>query len=276
MTQTLTNAGIFGTIGTREDGEGKIHTGTVEDLRVYSGTFTGTDNAGAVAGVNNGTISNVTAFGNVVDVQNTSNGVSYAGGIAGTNSGTIDNVTVTGTATQSSEVTAGSAEAAAGGIAGLNDGTISNSTANSAVNSSAGDATALGGVAGVNAGTLTNVDSLGVTTGVYKVEGKDTLYSDNVGGIAGTNSGTVENAYNESIVSGRDNVGGILGVNNGASVSNVANASSVTGEAGTDDASDYVGGLVGNNKGSITNGRNNGEITGNNYVGGLVGNNQTE
>ena len=281
-TQTLTNAGIFGTIGTREDGEGKIHTGTVEDLRVYSGTFTGTDNAGAVAGVNNGTISNVTAFGNVVDVQNTSNGAFYAGGIAGTNSGTIDNVTVTGTATQSSEVTAGSAEAAAGGIAGLNDGTISNSTANSAVNSSAGDATALGGVAGVNEGMLNNVDSLGVTTGVYKVEGKDTLYSDSVGGIAGTNSGTVENAYNESIVSGRDNVGGILGVNTATAaegedspVSNVANASSVTGEAGSGDASDYVGGLVGNNEGSITNGRNNGEITGNNYVGGLVGNNQT-
>lgn len=269
-TQTLTNAGIFDTIGAG---------GKVEDLRVYAGTFSGTDNAGVVAGVNNGTISNVTAFGNVVDVQNTSNGASYAGGIAGTNSGTIDNVTVTGTATQSSEVTAGSAEAAAGGIAGLNDGTISNSTANSAVNSSAGDATALGGVAGVNAGTLTNVDSLGVTTGVYKVEGKDTLYSDNVGGIAGTNSGTVENAYNESIVSGRDNVGGILGVNTGVSVTDVSNAARVTGEADTSDTSsdktsDYVGGLVGSNSGSITNGRNNGEITGNQYVGGLVGENK--
>lgn len=266
-TQTLTNAGIFDTIGAG---------GKVEDLRVYAGTFSGTDNAGAVAGVNNGTISNVTAFGNVVDVQNTSNGASYAGGIAGTNSGTIDNVTVTGTATQSSEVTAGSAEAAAGGIAGLNDSTISNSTANSAVNSSAGDATALGGVAGVNAGTLTNVDSLGVTTGVYKVEGKDTLYSDNVGGIAGTNSGTVENAYNESIVSGRDNVGGILGENSGKNVSNVANASNVTGEAGNGAVSNFVGGLVGDNEGSITNGRNNGKITGNNYVGGLVGKNGTE
>lgn len=263
-TQTLTNAGIFDTIGAG---------GKVEYLRVYAGTFSGTDNAGAVAGVNNGTISNVTAFGNVVDVQNTSNGASYAGGIAGTNRGTIDNVTVTGTATQSSEVTAGSAEAAAGGIAGLNDSKISNSTANSAVNSSAGDATALGGVAGVNAGTLTNVDSLGVTTGVYKVEGKDTLYSDNVGGIAGTNSGTVENAYNESIVSGRDNVGGILGENSGKNVSNVANASNVTGEAGNGAASNFVGGLVGDNKGSITNGRNNGEITGNRYVGGLVGEN---
>lgn len=264
--QTLTNAGIFDTIGAD---------GTVEDLRVYSGTFHGTNNAGAVAGVNNGTISNVTAFGNVVDVQNTSNGASYAGGIAGTNSGTIDNASAIGTATQSSTTTATGEHAAAGGIAGLNDekGTISNSTSNSAVNASAGNATALGGAAGVNAGTLTNVDSLGVTTGIYKVEGEKTKYSDNVGGIAGINQagGTVENVYNESIVSGRDNVGGILGVNNGTSVSNVANASSVTGEAGANDISEHVGGLVGANEGSITNGRNNGEITGNNYVGGLVG-----
>ncbi len=278
LTMTGDNAGLFDTIGAD---------GTVEDLRVYSGTFSGTSNAGAVAGVNNGKISNVTAFGNVVDVNNqTGNDSSYAGGIAGTNSGTIDSVTVTGTATQSSQVTAGSAEAAAGGIAGLNSGTISNSSANSAVNASAGNATALGGVAGVNKGTLDNVDSLGVTTGVYKVQGQNTLYSDNVGGIAGTNSGTVKNVYNESIVSGRDNVGGILGVNTatttedeGSPVSNVANASRVTGEANPnaaedkDKTSDYVGGLVGNNEGSITNGRNNGEITGNNYVGGLVGSN---
>ena len=266
-TQTLTNAGIFGTIGTREDGEGKIHTGTVEDLRVYSGTFTGTDNAGAVAGVNNGNISNVTTFGNVVESAN------HAGGIAGENSGIISGASAIGTST----VTADKSGGVAGGIAGTNSGTISDSSANSAVDSSSGGAAALGGVAGVNEGTLDNVDSLGVTTGIYQVGEHNpdvgTQYSDNVGGIAGTNSGTVTNVYNESIVSGRDNVGGILGVNNGASVSNVANASSVTGEAGTDDASDYVGGLVGNNEGSITNGRNNGEINGNNYVGGLVGNN---
>lgn len=274
-TQTLTNAGIFDTIGRVENADG-LQVGTVEDLRVYSGTFTGTANAGAVAGVSKGNISNVTAFGNVVDVSNqTENGSSYAGGIAGTNSGTIDNASAIGTATQSSTTTATGEHAAAGGIAGLNDekGTISNSTSNSAVNASAGNATALGGVAGVNAGTLTNVDSLGVTTGIYKVEGEKTKYSDNVGGIAGINQigGTVENVYNESIVSGRDNVGGILGVNNGTSVSNVANASSVTGEAGANDISEHVGGLVGANEGSITNGRNNGEITGNNYVGGLVG-----
>lgn len=268
--QTLANAGIFDTIGAD---------GTVEDLRVYSGTFTGTTNAGTVAGMNHGKISNVTAFGNVV--QSAGN----AGGIAGENvttdtenSAEITNASAIGTATADGQ------KAIAGGIAGTNAGKISDSSANSAVNASAGNATALGGVAGVNGGTLDNVDSLGVTTGIYKVEGKDTLYSDNVGGIAGTNSGTVTNVYNESIVSGRDNVGGILGVNTatttedkGSPVSNVANASRVTGEADsssdTNNASDYVGGLVGNNEGSITNGRNNGEITGNNYVGGLVGSN---
>lgn len=272
--QTLTNAGIFDTIGAD---------GTVEDLRVYSGTFSGANNAGAVAGVNNGKISNVTAFGNVVDVKNTSDKDSYVGGIAGTNSGSIDKSSAIGTATQSSQVTAENVEAAAGGIAGLNSGTISNSSANSAVNASAGNATALGGVAGVNEGTLDNVDSLGVTTGVYKVQGQNTLYSDNVGGIAGTNSGTVTNVYNESIVSGRNNVGGIFGANTAqvgtdgkVLVTNVANAADVTGEAGDGETSHHVGGLVGSNSGSISNGRNNGEITGNNYVGGLVGSNGSD
>lgn len=274
LTMTGDNAGIFDTIGAD---------GTVEDLRIYSGTFSGKTNAGAVAGVNNGKISNVTAFGNVV--QSAGN----AGGIAGKNETTdtensaeITNASAIGTATADGQ------NAIAGGIVGTNTGKISDSSANSAVNASAGNATALGGVAGVNTdtGTLNNVDSLGVTTGVYKVQGQNTLYSDNVGGIAGTNSGTVKNVYNESIVSGRDNVGGILGVNTatttedeGSPVSNVANASRVTGEANPnaaedkDKTSDYVGGLVGNNEGSITNGRNNGEITGNNYVGGLVGSN---
>ncbi len=260
-TQTLTNAGIFDTIGAG---------GKVEDLRVYSGRFTGRDNAGAVAGVNKGNISNVTTFGNVV--QSAGN----AGGIVGTNItenpeniAEITNVSAIGIAT------AGDQDAITGGIAGTNAGKISNSSTNSAVDSSSGGAAALGGVAGVNKGTLDNVDSLGVTTGIYK--GENTKYSDNVGGIAGKNSGTVTNAYNESIVSGRENVGGVLGTNlaqtgsdKKSPVSNVANAADVTGESAGND-SKHVGGLVGDNEGSITNGRNNGKITGNNYVGGLVG-----
>lgn len=280
------NAGIFNTIGAG---------GKVEDLRVYSGTFSGTDNAGAVAGVNNGDISNVTTFGNVVTAKGSSNStkmpgdtadltgtikdvnVGAAGGIAGINGGTIDNVSASDAVTADDGLNNTSILSTAGGIAGINQNKISNSSSDSAVNASAGSTYALGGIAGVNAGTLSNVDSLGVTTGIYEVGSHNTAigtqYSDNVGGIAGRNSGTVREAYNESIVSGRDNVGGILGVNTGASVTDVSNAARVTGEAASDDTSDYVGGLVGSNSGSITNGRNNGEITGSQYVGGLVGNN---
>lgn len=302
------NAGIFDTIGKVTNGENTI-VGKVEDLRVYSGNFNGTDNAGAVAGVNNGDISNVTTFGNVVTAKGSAPGTSgnttsstqldgqyvgAAGGIAGINAGTIDN------ASASDAVTADDAKAddgnrkailsTAGGIAGINQKDILNSSSNSAVNASAGSTYALGGIAGVNTGTLSNVDSLGVTTGIYEVGSHNTAigtqYSDNVGGIAGQNSGTVSEAYNESIVSGRDNVGGILGVNTAVAaegeespVQNVSNAARVTGEADTSDTSsdktsDYVGGLVGSNSGSITNGRNNGEITGNQYVGGLVGENK--
>lgn len=280
------NAGIFDTIG-----EG----GKVEDLRVYSGNFNGTDNAGAVAGINKGTISNVTTFGNVVTAQGSSNStempsdtddttvkVGAAGGIAGVNAGTIDNASASDAVTAAAGTDG--ALSTAGGIAGINQNGadidqigIFNSSSNSAVNASAESTYALGGIAGVNAGELSNVDSLGVTTGIYK--GTNTLYSNNVGGIAGQNSGKVSEAYNESIVSGRDNVGGILGVNTGVSVTDVSNAARVTGEADTSDTSsdktsDYVGGLVGSNSGSITNGRNNGEITGNQYVGGLVGENK--
>lgn len=273
------NAGIFDTIGAD---------GKVEDLRVYSGIFNGTDNAGAVAGINNGTISNVTTFGNVVTAKGSSNStkmpgdtadltgtikdvnVGAAGGIAGINGGTIDNVSASDAVTADDGLNNTSILSTAGGIAGINQNKISNSSSDSAVNASAESTYALGGIAGVNNGTLSNVDSLGVTTGIYK--GTSTLYSDNVGGIAGRNSGKVSEAYNESIVSGCDNVGGILGVNTGASVTDVSNAARVTGEAASDDTSDYVGGLVGSNSGSITNGRNNGEITGSQYVGGLVGN----
>lgn len=284
------NAGIFDTIGKVTNGENTI-VGKVEDLRVYSGTFNGIDNAGAVAGVNYGTISNVTTFGNVVTAKGSSNSkemsgdtadttvkVGAAGGIAGVNAGTIDNASASDAVTADDGLNNTSILSTAGGIAGINQNKISNSSSDSAVNASAGSTYALGGIAGVNAGTLSNVDSLGVTTGIYEVGSHNTAigtqYSDNVGGIAGRNSGTVSEAYNESIVSGRDNVGGILGVNTRASVTDVSNAARVTGEAASDDTSDYVGGLVGSNSGSITNGRNNGEITGNQYVGGLVGENK--
>ncbi|NJE35597.1 filamentous hemagglutinin N-terminal domain-containing protein [Megasphaera sp. SW808] len=258
---TGNNAGIFSTVG---DG------GVVKDVNIYSGTFTGTTNAGSVAGVNNGRIEGVVTFGNTV----TSDG--NAGGIAGTNNGkgTFDtDGKLTGNGIydveSTSSVIADSEFANAGGLVGTNDGALGNSFSDSAVTvatgNTLGEGVGLGGVVGVNKGDVQYVDSLGVTNG------GDTGSSD-IGGIIGINNGTMYSGYNESIVSGKDNVGGIIGTNaEGKKVTNVVNATRVTGDESN---GQFVGGLVGANSGNVTNGRNNGEITGHDYVGGLVGENQ--
>lgn len=263
------NAGIFDTIGTN---------GVVKDVNIYSGNFTGTTNAGAVAGENNGRIEGIVTFGNTVTVNGKDG---KAGGIVGVNNsgefkddandgeltGGIYDVESTGS------VIAGSSSAVAGGLVGTNNGGLANSFSDSAVTVATGvtldkDTTALGGVVGINNGNVQYVDSLGVTNG-------GATGSSNIGGIIGINNGNMYSGYNESIVSGKDKVGGIIGENStGGTVTNIVNATSVTGEnVSADNVSQYVGGLVGSNSGSVTNGRNNGTITGTNYVGGMVGNN---
>ena len=256
--QNTANAGIFSTVGKG---------GVVKDVNIYSGTFTGTTTAGAVAGVNNGRIEGIVTFGNTV----TSNG--NAGGIVGINSsGEFKDDANDGELTNgiydvesTGSVIAGSSSAVAGGLVGINDGGLANSFSDSAVTVATGvkldkDTTALGGVVGINNGNVQYVDSLGVTNG-------GATGSSNIGGIIGTNNGNMYSGYNESIVSGKDNVGGIIGTNAAdKNVENVVNATGVEGD-------NNVGGLVGVNSGSVTNGRNNGTITGNTNVGGLVGNN---
>lgn len=259
------NAGIFDTIGTN---------GVVKDVNIYSGTFTGTTTAGAVAGVNNGRIEGIVTFGNTVTVTG-DNG--NAGGIVGVNnSGKFTDDKNDGELTNgiydvesTGSVIAGSSSAVAGGLVGTNNGGLANSFSDSAVtvdtNVTSGTSVGLGGVVGVNTekGNVQYVDSLGVTNG-------GATGSSNIGGIIGTNKGNMYSGYNESIVSGADNVGGIIGTNaEGKKVENVVNATGVEGD-------DNVGGLVGVNSGSVTNGRNNGEITGVNNVGGLVGNNASK
>lgn len=265
------NAGIFDAIGTN---------GVVKDVNIYSGTFTGSDNAGAVAGVNNGRIEGIVTFGNTVTSKgNTLTSKGNAGGIVGVNnSGNFSKNETTGSTNDgvltggiydvesTGSVIAGSSSAVAGGLVGTNNGGLANSFSDSAVtvdtNVTSGTSVGLGGVVGVNTekGNVQYVDSLGVTNG-------GATGSSNIGGIIGTNNGNMYSGYNESIVSGKDNVGGIIGTNAAdKKVENVVNATGVEGK-------DNVGGLVGVNSGSVTNGRNNGTITGTNYVGGMVGSN---
>lgn len=267
------DAGIFSTVGTttvnNDDGTTTTYTGTVKDLNIYSSTFTGTTTAGAVAGENNGRIEGIVTFGNTV----TSKG--NAGGIVGVNySGKFTDDKNDGELTNgiydvesTGSVIAGSSSAVAGGLVGRNDGGLANSFSDSAVtvdtNVTSGTSAGLGGVVGINNGNVQYVDSLGVTNG-------GATGSSNIGGIIGTNNGNMYSGYNESIVSGANNVGGIIGTNaEGKKVENVVNATGVEGK-------DNVGGLVGVNSGSVTNGRNNGTITGVKYVGGMVGSNEAD
>lgn len=265
--QNAANAGIFSTVG-----EG----GVVKDVNIYSGTFTGSENAGAVAGVNKGRIEGIVTFGNTVTVTGKDG---KAGGIVGVNnSGKFTDDKNDGELTNgiydvesTGSVIAGSSTAVAGGLVGTNNGGLANSFSDSAVtvdtNVTSGTSAGLGGVVGINNGNVQYVDSLGVTNG-------GATGSSNIGGIIGTNNGNMYSGYNESIVSGNDKVGGIIGENkSGKTVSNVVNATSVTGATKGNYISEYVGGLVGVNSGSVTNGRNNGTITGVKYVGGMVGSN---
>ena len=272
------NVGVFG-----------VNAGTIKNLKVYSSTFKGYDNVGAIAGTNNGKIDNVTTLGNTVEAlgsvnsasldgtpfDNTDNifvNVGAAGGVVGTNNGTVDNATSRDSVIAGKDANSGGALTTAGGIAGINTGLVSNSQSHSAVIASGSkyNTYSLGGIVGVNTAKdsdstdnkitagLDNVNAYGVTNGSILV--------DNTGGIAGLNSGTLNDAYNESIVKGSSNVGGIAGTNSGE-ISLIVNGASVTAEG------NYTGGLVGSTTGDISNGRNNGVITGVNYVGGLVGSN---
>lgn len=246
-----TNTGVFSIVGEQ---------GKVKNLSVLAGNFTGKDNVGAIAGVNKGTISDINTYGNTI----TSDG--HAGGLVGTNEKTIrDSQSV-------SNVIANSQEAMAGGIAGINKtgAVIDNSESNSAVAGSMATSSGLGGVAGRNEGTLSKVDNLGVTNG-------GDSESSAVGGIAGINTGSIENAYNESFVTGGKKTGGLVGINEkSGSLVNAANAGRVEGKGAAQDAAQEIGGLVGDNDGSILNGRNGGNVTGTTYVGGIVGTNRED
>ena len=263
------NVGVFGTIGEK---------GIVKNLKVYSSTFKGYDNVGAIAGTNNGTIDNVTTLGNTVEAvgsgfsNNTLDSTKYvgaAGGVVGTNTGTVNNATSRDSVIAGEDTSSTTILTTAGGIAGINNGLVANSQSHSAVIASKTSTYSLGGIVGVNT-AKDNIDDNKITAGLdnvnaYGVTGSSILV-DNTGGIAGLNSGTLNDAYNESIVKGSSNVGGIAGTNSGE-ISLIVNGASVTAEG------DYTGGLVGSTTGNISNGRNNGVITGVNYVGGLVGSN---
>ena len=177
----------------------------------------------------------------MVDVDVT--GVTGVGGLAGWNSGTIRDSYATGNVSGESEV---------GGLVGGNGSVISNSYATVTIDGG----NSIGGLAGDNQGTISGSYATGNVSGYYAV-----------GGLVGENwAGTISGNYATGDVTGERSIGGLVGYNFDRGT---ISGSYTTGRVIS--TGEKVGGLVGENGGTITVSYSNGEVSGESEVGGLVG-----
>lgn len=184
----------------------EIHqNGTLKSLYIQEASVVQSnqsDNAGLLAGKNQGTISNIGVRGYV-----SAEGGEYLGGMVGKNSGIIEEsyayaITLKGKG----------GAVAIGGLTGKNKGSgqIENAFATGSL---VADGDKLGGLTGHGKGAINN------SYAKVKVKGYEDD-SDDVGGLVGfKDGGTLKNAYSTGEVYGNSNKGGLLGRENGATVS---------------------------------------------------------
>ena len=154
------NVGLFGQTST---------TSTIRDVGLIADSVSTGTNAmftciGGLVGINNGTISNAYATGNVSTDSNSSGLPSRSiGGLVGHNSGNISNAYATGNVSAGSDPSSNSV----GGLVGINNGTISNAYATGSV--SGLNSNSIGGLLGSNSGTINasfwNITTTGQNTG---------------------------------------------------------------------------------------------------------------
>ncbi len=246
-------AALFGMLGSG---------GTVSNVGLLGGSFTGRVAAAALVGGNYGTIANAYATGTVASTD------TGTGGLVGFNYGLITRSHATGAVTATNSI--------AGGLVGFNDGAITQSYATGAVTATA----LVGGLVGYSWGNITQSYATGAVSGVNQVGGLigqsegsisqsyatgqvgGTTY---VGGLVGYGWGNLTQSYATGAVSGVNEVGGLAGHYDGSITQSYA-AGRVTGTS-------YVGGLVGSTSGDITRSYATGAVSGVSEVGGLVGHN---
>jgi filamentous hemagglutinin family protein len=254
---------------------------TVEYLEVYS-SANGNSYVGGIVGENDGLVQGVLCIDSVS--ANTVDGTNgNIGGLVGYNytTGTITNSYYSGAVTP-----ADSQAFAVGGIAGENDGTISYcyTTPTSSVT---GD-DEVGGIAGYNIGLIEDSYNSGSVTGRTNYSGDGGDGGQYIGGIAGyntqgsvgdftesidtasgdnSNPAMVQTSYNTGTVDGVQAIGGIVGFNDfSGTVTTCYNVGTIG-----DGDSIYVGGIVGDNYGYVTNVYDSGLVQGNSDSGTVAG-----
>ena len=144
-----------------------------------------------------------------------------------------------------------------GGLVGVNTQWIINSCVHAKV---VGRGEDVGGLVGHNSGSIINSCARGTIAST----------ASNVGGLVGNNRGSLTNSYAVSrVVSEANNVGGLVGLNDGL-ISDVYVWSN-TQESNDVQGHYRVGGLVGHNRNSVTNGYATARVAGVGYSGGLIG-----
>lgn len=295
--------GVNGTLVVNANGNPELDANGNEKFEAGNSAITGAGNSnsgkvvgakyvGGVAGLNVGQVVG-TAHDDVVEIQNqgtviaTNNG---AGGIFGENRADISEAVL-----KNSGTVIGSTLDGTGGIIGLNSGNISNSDLINTVDGLVVGMENVGGLIGINKGIVEGgnngsyyahqVYNNGTVIGgngtdvkpaeddldnwksktITDADGNESTIwyqtdtnSNDIGGLIGSNrkvnnNGTVETGsltagYNTGIVEGGTNVGGVVG-NNAGTVDQVFNAGVVTGTA----ENKVVGTVVGYNAGTVTN-----------------------
>ena len=256
--------GLFGSTGADAN---------IRNIRLVDADVTAGQNAGILAGMNNGRISNASSTGRITGVVGSGEKDGYyIGGLVGQNV-ILDPKQPTASIDRSSSAANVTGTQGVGGLVGYmaNGASIDNSTASGTVTAIRQRDTPLqwfGGLLGVNIkSTVSNSHAEGEVNAAEMVK---------VGGLVGENGGTISNSYAVGKVTGRSTVGGLTGIlslENGA----IENSYATGPVNAAGDGAVQIGGLIGymQEKTRVSNSYARGpvNVTGNNpvHVGGLIG-----
>ncbi len=228
--------GLFSAIGA---------SGRAANLSLLSAQVVGIDSVGALAGISNGTIENLSFNGEVSALgdrvggvvglagapsliershsSGTVSGYGLVGGMVGENRGSISN--------SSSSAAVSGAGVGTGGLVGYNNGSVQNCSSAASVEG----VESSGGLVGLNNGSIIGSEASGDAEGVRRT-----------GGLVGENQGEIEGSASSAKASGKFSVGGLAGHNLG-SIRNCSSSGDVEGTMG------HLGGLTGSNAGEVFN-----------------------
>jgi hypothetical protein len=254
----------------------------IEDIQVTDFNITSYRTVGSLVGINRGEIKRVSVNNSLVEAKGSYGDGENVGGLVGINYGYIYDVDFDGKVLGGGEL---------GGITGVNEGNIDDAYAK--INYSSQSKMQIGGITGINddgdiENSETEINFSGDISFIGGIAGQNdggniisstssgriSVTGDSVGGIVGeSEDGRISRTKSEVDLKGITEVGGIVGDNAGSVM--------VSGYEGKITGDEYVGGITGINTGGyydkfIRNSYSKGSINGNKSVGGLVGYNDNE